>query len=228
MNLLSIDTSSTSGSVAVMKNNKIKYINYQDIKITHSERLMPQIEDSLEKCKIDISAIDGVLIANGPGSFTGLRIGLATAKSICFANKIPLIPISTLKMWAANIMGCDKNILSILDARMDEVYIAVYNSDLETIIEPLNCKPDSIKKLINFPVAIIGDGYEKYKNIIETLNLDYSIPPMHLNQGLADSLFSIFFKEKIKLEYDLKTMSKLQPFYLRKSQAEMKREKKLT
>ena len=83
MNILALSTTSSSGSIAIYKEDHISYINHLDIKITHSERLLPQIDAGLKNSKIGIPDIDLVAIANGPGSFTGVRIGLATAKGVC-------------------------------------------------------------------------------------------------------------------------------------------------
>ena len=118
MNILALSTTSTSGSIAIYKENSIAFISYLDIRITHSERLMPQIAFGLEQSNIELKNLDLVIIANGPGSFTGIRIGLATAKGICMAHEIPLLPVNTLELLAYNLFGSNRDILPFIHSRM--------------------------------------------------------------------------------------------------------------
>ena len=121
MNILGIETSSSWGSVAVVKDDRIVFSSYLDIKVTHSERLLPQIDAALKSSSLQISDLDIIAISNGPGSFTGLRIGLAAAKGLSFPHEIPLYPVNTLRLLAANLYGNEFPILSFMDARMQEV-----------------------------------------------------------------------------------------------------------
>ena len=122
MNILALDTSATSGSIAISVNSKISYISYLDIAVTHSERLMPQINQALQQCKINVNDLDLVAIGNGPGSFTGIRIGLATAKGLCFGLKIPLIAFNTLDILRYNVKLTSLPVAAVIDARMGEIY----------------------------------------------------------------------------------------------------------
>lgn len=226
MNILALSTTSSSGSIAIYKEDHISYINHLDIKITHSERLLPQIDAGLKNSKIAISDIDMVVIANGPGSFTGVRIGLATAKGICMAHNIPLFPINTLKLLANNIVFTDRNILVLIDARMAEVYAALYSPDLEIILPETNTKPVEILNMITEPVIIVGDGAKEFKKEIDESGIDYKLCLEHQNIPLASTLISIALKSEIP-EYDFDRISELEPYYLRKSQAELVRDEKL-
>ena len=223
MNILALSTTSSSGSIAIYKENYISYINYLDIKITHSERLLPQIDAGLKNSKIVISDIDLVVIANGPGSFTGVRIGLATAKGICMAHNIPLLPINTLVLLANNVAFTDRNILALIDARMKEVYAALYSPDLEIIVQETNAKPIDILTVIKEPVIIVGDGSKEFKKEIDESGIDYKLCLEHQNIPLASTLISIALKSDIP-EYDFDKISELEPYYLRKSQAEIVRD----
>lgn len=223
MNILALSTTSSSGSIAIYSGDYISYINHLDIKITHSERLLPQIDAGLKNSKLHISEIDLIVTANGPGSFTGLRIGLATAKGLCFAHKIPLMPISTLELLANNIANSSRNILAIIDAKMQEVYAALYSKDLEILIPEFNTKPQELFKLIEDPVIVVGDGTKKFLPEIEQSGIDFELCLEHLNIPLASTLISIALTSKLP-KYDFDMISELEPNYLRRSQAEIVRE----
>ena len=226
MNILAIDTSSTSGSIAISKKNKIEYIQFLDLKITHSERLMPQIAFGLEQCKMVISDINAILISNGPGSFTGLRIGLATAKGLSYANKIPIIPFNSIEMSAVNLYGNSNNIVVFNDAKMGEVYAGMFTPKLEKIIPSGNFKPQEFLDLVKGKVTIIGSGISVYKELISnTIDADFAL--IHQTLPIASSLISLFELRKIDPIYDLNEVASLEPDYMRKSQAEIVREKKL-
>ena len=225
MNILALSTTSSSGSIAIYKEDHISYINHLDIKITHSERLLPQIDAGLKNSKIAISDLDLVVIANGPGSFTGVRIGLATAKGICMAHSIPLLPINTLELLANNAAFTDRNILTLIDARMKEVYAALYSPDFEILIPGKNAKPVEILEMIKEPVIIVGDGAKEFKKEIEESGIDYKLCLEHQNIPLASTLISIALKSDIP-EYNFDSISELEPYYLRKSQAEIVRDEK--
>ena len=226
MNILALSTTSSSGSIAIYKEDHISYINHLDIKITHSERLLPQIDAGLKNSKIALSDIDLVVIANGPGSFTGLRIGLATAKGICMAHRIPLLPINTLELLANNVAFTDRNILVLIDARMKEVYAALYSSDFEILIPETSAKPTEILNMIKEPVIIVGDGAKEFKREIDESEIDYELCLEHQNIPLASTLISIALKSNLT-KYNFNSISELEPYYLRKSQAEIIRDEKM-
>ena len=226
MNILALSTTSSSGSIAIYKEDHISYINHLDIKITHSERLLPQIDAGLKNSKIGIPDIDLVAIANGPGSFTGVRIGLATAKGVCMAHNIPLLPINTLELLANNVAHSNRNILALIDARMSEVYAALYSSDLEILIPGTSSKPVDFLKMIKDPVIIIGDGAKEFKKEISESGINHIFCLEHQNIPLASTLISIALKNKIP-NYDFESISELEPYYLRKSQAELVKDDKI-
>ncbi len=225
MNILALSTTSTSGSIAIYKENKISFISYLDIRITHSERLMPQIDFGLKQSKLNISDIDLVALANGPGSFTGIRIGLATAKGICMANEIPLLAINTLELLSYNLYKPQIPILAMIDAKMNEIYVALYSANHQELIEPQNANPTKFLKKINQPVIIVGDGAKKFENIIIESNIEYEFAFPHHNLPLASTLISIALNRLIP-KYDFDKIAALEPYYLRKSQAEIIKKKK--
>ena len=226
MNILAINTSSTSGSIALYKKDKISYVCYLDITVTHSERLMPQIDEGLKRSGLSIDDIDVICIANGPGSFTGIRIGLATAKGLAMPNKIPIVPYNTLLLQAYNLYHSGKPILVFNDAKMNEVYTALYDKNMNPIIEPYNTTPQEILNKINEEVCIVGSGIKKYEEYIKESNIKYVEALPHQNLDLAVVMISIFLKEDAEPSYDFDKISALEPYYLRKSQAELVYEKK--
>ncbi|MCF7858754.1 MAG: tRNA (adenosine(37)-N6)-threonylcarbamoyltransferase complex dimerization subunit type 1 TsaB [Candidatus Cloacimonetes bacterium] len=226
MNILALSTTSTSGSIAIYKADHISYINHLDIKTTHSERLLPQIEAGLKNSKLDISEINLVTLANGPGSFTSIRIGLATAKGICLANEIPLEPINTLEMLAHNVIPTHRNILTIIDAKMSEVYAALFTPEMQVLIAARNSTPKQFLSMIDVPVIIVGDGGKLYKQEILDNGIDFLFCQEHQNVPLASTLISIVLEREIP-EYDFNQISSLEPYYLRKSQAELIRNEKI-
>lgn len=226
MNILAICTTSSSGSIAVCKESKIVFSSYLDIKITHSERLMPQLDFGLKQAKLQLADLDLITVANGPGSFTGIRIGLATAKGICMGKEIPLYPVNTLELLAHNAYGTNLLILPFIDAKMDEVYAALYTAQMQEIITPQNAKPAEFLKMIDEPVLILGDGVQKYLSIIEASKIDYRSVLPHQHIPHASTLLSMALQLPQIPAYDFDFIADLQPYYLRKSQAELVKEKK--
>lgn len=227
MNILAFDTSSSSGSIALNVNGTIKYASYFDIHITHSETLLPQIDYCLKSNNLTIQDIDALITANGPGSFTGLRIGLSTAKGICMANEIPLLTYSTLLLLGSNCFGSKLPILSLIDAKMNEVYCAMYTHDLREMFSPRTLAPDDLLDLIHEPILAVGSGYLKYgvDLIKKGLDIHPALPHQHL--PIATGLFSLLELFPQDLHYDFESIANLEPVYLRKSQAEVVRDNKL-
>ena len=126
MKILGIDTSSMAASVAVIEDNKLICEYTINTKKTHSQKLMPMIENMLSLGDLNVRELDAIAVCEGPGSFTGLRIGMATAKAIAHVNDIPVIGVNSLEVLAANMNLCDKKICSILDAQRNQVYMNKY------------------------------------------------------------------------------------------------------
>lgn len=214
MKILAISTSSSIASVALLEDNYIiDELNIYDTK-THSEKLMPLIDQLLTKHKIPLSNIGLIACDNGPGSFTGIRIGVATVKAIAEAQNIPVISCSSLEGLAYNIVGFDY-ICSLIDAKNNQVYSAIFDRNYNLISEYF---ADDIKNLLPIfnkyeNLAFVGDG-SKYVNI--STNFDNTIHSKNIGicgykkylQGLATNADNISI------------------MYLRKSQAERQRDAK--
>ena len=168
--ILNIETSTPNCSVSLSHENNLIDCNEIDSpNYSHSENLHVFIDDLMKRNKLKFNQLKACAISRGPGSYTGLRIGLSAAKGICFGLDIPLISISSLKV-IANAVEFDGLIVSTMDARRDEVYSCIYDSKLNIIEDEkpqiINAK-SFLEYADNKKVLIIGDGQEKCKNLID-------------------------------------------------------------
>ncbi|MCR5837914.1 MAG: tRNA (adenosine(37)-N6)-threonylcarbamoyltransferase complex dimerization subunit type 1 TsaB [Lachnospiraceae bacterium] len=232
MKILAIDSSSMVASVAIA-DEKITIAEYTiNSKKTHSQTLLPMIEDMFEKSEIPKSEIDYIAVAGGPGSFTGLRIGCATAKGLGLAWDKPLVKIPTMDAIAYGVFGVEGVVCSMMDARREQVYAGLYrfvDNEMQTIMEQ---KPVEVRELIEQlnamgeKVTFAGDGIEVYESIIkEAVTTDYVFAPTHTNRNRAAALAALAVKyiEKNKVI----SAAELVPDYLRVSQAERERNEKI-
>ncbi len=170
MKILAFDCSAKAGSVALCEDEHLLGCSLFDAGRTHSEILLPMTEQLLQGLKLTIRDIDALAVTHGPGSFTGLRIGVATVKGLAFGGDIPCVGVSTLEALAQNLMPLDGLFCPVMDARRSEVYTALFqgkNGVLTRLTEdgamPLSLLKD---KLIaqNQPFYLVGDGYTVAKN----------------------------------------------------------------
>lgn len=164
--ILHIETATKVCSVAVSLNGELLSCKEtQADGFIHSEALTGFIQDALSSTGISISDLIAVSFSSGPGSYTGLRIGLSTAKGICFALNIPLISVQTLDAMFALAQGSNKNVIPMLDARRMEVYATVYNS-IGEVIQALDAIVLDENSFSSFePFIVLGDGLEKCKEL---------------------------------------------------------------
>lgn len=224
MNILAIETSSSWGSVALAKESRIVYNSYLDIKVTHSERLLPMIDDALTSSGITLEELDLIALSNGPGSFTGIRIGLSAAKGLCMGAEIPLYYVNTLRLLAYNLYGSSLAVLPMIDARMGEIYASLYSADMQEIIAPCNSKPLDFLSQITENVVICGSGLMRYKSEIEASGIRYYPALLHQQTPQAQVLLSLALQEARNIKYNEEEIANLEPYYLRKSQAELNNE----
>lgn len=228
MKILAIDTSSLSATVALSEDGKLIAEYTVIYKMTHSQIIMPIISEIKERIGLSLDTLDYIAVSSGPGSFTGLRIGAATAKGLGLALKIPIIPVPTLDALAYNIIGFTGIMCPIMDARRGEVYSAFYEWQPEGIkrLSPYYAKPfnEILSEAIdyNMPVMFLGDGVFPYKEKIKESN--FYIAPLNscLQRGasLALAAEALAFKGKFVESKDFV------PEYLRRSQAERERDEK--
>jgi tRNA threonylcarbamoyladenosine biosynthesis protein TsaB len=211
--ILNIETSTKNCSVSISKDGKllaIKELNNGNY--SHAEVLHPFINAVLEEAQIKISDLDAVAISKGPGSYTGLRIGVSAAKGLCFAQNIPLISIETLTSLVHATKIESGVVIPMLDARRMEVYAAVYNSDYDQIreIKAEIIDENSYKEYLEKgTVYFLGDGAEKCKEMIKSANaifIDGIFPSANELCELAHDKYK---------KNDIEDVAYFEPFYLK-------------
>ncbi|MFT5762536.1 MAG: tRNA threonylcarbamoyladenosine biosynthesis protein TsaB [Polaribacter sp.] len=211
--ILNIETSTKNCSVSISKNGElvaIKELNNGNY--SHAEVLHPFINDVLKEAKITIKELNAIAVSKGPGSYTGLRIGVSAAKGLCFSLNIPLISINTLQSLALSISIENGIIVPMLDARRMEVYSAVFdyeNNQIREIKAEIINETSFLSYLETSNVYFLGDGAEKCKSLIT-----------HSNAIFVDSKFpsakemSLLAFDKYK-KNDIENVAYFEPFYLK-------------
>ena len=185
MKILGVDTSTPIGSVGLIDGERFIAEHTLSIVKAHSSRLMPAIDQILKWGDLTVHDVDACAVGIGPGSFTGIRIGVGTIKSLCYALKKPIIGVSTLETIAYNLRYTDKLICPILDARKDEVYGAVFQGgpNLVRKSEDLCVPIETLLSHIDDDAIFVGDGLGRYApTVCERFGDDVS---------LADPIFNV-------------------------------------
>ena len=238
MRILALDSSGLVASVAIVEAGPVEQetiaeytVNY---KKTHSQTLLPMLDEVAKMIELDMESIDAIAVAAGPGSFTGLRIGSATAKGLGLALKKPLIHIPTLEGLAYNLCGTDKIVCPIMDARRGQVYTGIYEFDGDELViledqmaisvEELGEKLQNVEKEIIF----LGDGVPVFRDVLENRIMSgkkVSFAPANMNRQRAASVgaLAVAYYRAGKIE----TAAEHKPDYLRVSQAERERKERL-
>lgn len=232
MKILGIDSSGLVASAAIADEKNIIAEFTVNNKQTHSQTLLPMIEKVVDMSGIELEQIDAIAIAAGPGSFTGLRIGSATAKGIGLALKKPVVSVPTLEGLAYRVSVFDGIICPIMDARRNQVYTGIYKMDKGNLVCLSEQKAVDIHEIIeelekyDEKVIFLGDGVEVHRETIEKeFKKEYCFAPIHLSKQSAAAvavLGDIYFNQG-KAE----DAAEHKPIYLRKSQAEREREERL-
>ena len=232
MRILAIESSSLVASVAIVEDGVTLAEYTANFKMTHSQTLLPMIDSMVSLFGIDLASVDAIAVSGGPGSFTGLRIGSATAKGLGLALNKPLIHVPTVDGTAYNLYGAKSLICPIMDARRNQVYTGIYRfeKDFEVVMEQDAMDiAELIEKLntMGERVIFLGDGVPVYENKIrERMTVPFDFAPAHMNRQRAASiaaLGAVYFADG-KIE----TAADQGPDYLRKSQAEREREERET
>ena len=231
MKILAIETSTYAGSIAVLENERILGEYYFDIGPAHTEKLVPSIDWLLSELGMDRSDLTGVAVSLGPGSFTSLRVGISTAKGICYTLGIPLVGVSSLKVLAMNLPFAHYNICPVIDARKGEVFASLFrstNGEIERMLEDLVISPEELVKIIKDSTIFVGDGALLYKDYLEdNLSGDIMFSPININFPRASNLALSEigkFNEDRDNKYVYDQIMNLAPHYLRKSEAEISKE----
>lgn len=224
--ILALDTSQSSASLALEDDRKLLYSIYFDPDSTHSETLMPAIDAALKFLNKSRKDISQILLAIGPGSFTGLRIGLATAKGIAFGLQIPLAPFSSLQMLAYNAFGCGKPVVAAIDARMQEVYLGVYDHNMQILSAPKVGKAQDFIETIPKDCILVGSAAEMISELLKGIDHPHTVAHLHKNKPCATSLLGLSRLFPATEAYDFEALASLEPEYLRDSAAQIKHRQK--
>ncbi len=235
MKILAIDSSSLTASVAIVE-DEITVAEYTvNYKKTHSQTLLPMLNEIVKMTEQDLTQVDAIALAAGPGSFTGLRIGSATVKGLAQALNKPVVAVPTVDGLAGNLYGTDKLVCPIMDARRNQTYTGLYEFIRKEEMYELNCIKEQcavdIAEIINVinelgrEVIFLGDGVPVFKEIIrEQMKVPFSFAPSTCNRQRASVVGWLAMKlyEQGKFE----SAASHAPEYLRLSQAERERNEK--
>lgn len=221
MIILGIECSALSAGAAVMENGKLLSENFVNCGLTHSETLMPMIDSALMMAGKDIDDVDLIAVSDGPGSFTGLRIGVGTVKGLALGAGKKVLGVSPLEALCYNVKGYSGSIAAIMDARRGQVYCAVYRWEGDKLQSELPiCAMPLVELLEKLPqgAMFVGDGAMAFREkITDVLGEKAQFPPANL---LFQRASSIAAAAEGKEGYDEKM---LMPLYLRRPQAERER-----
>ncbi len=242
MKILAIETSGQVAGCALYEDGSITAVCSVQNKKTHSQSLMPMMEEMKKRMDLDLSSIDAIALTAGPGSFTGLRIGAATAKGLGLALNKPILPVPTVDALAYNLYGAQGVVCPLMDARRRQVYTGIYRFEKKSSDEGELCSPyemhvlrpqcavalEEITEALNAlgqEVIFSGDGVPVYGEMLrEQMKVPYSFAPAHLSRQRAETTAALAASlyerdgEKAFVSADA-----FRPEYLRLSQAERER-----
>lgn len=231
MLVLGLDASAVAGSCAIceLEGEKSRVIaeSFVNTKQTHSQTLLPMVEDMLKSSGVKLEQIDRIAVTSGPGSFTGIRIGVSAVKGLCYAMDIPCVGVSTLHALACNLWGFENSLIcAVMDARCNQFYNALFRADDNS---PKRITPDRAisaeelsKELTAYSdsrIILVGDGAELAQRILSGVNTE--LAPMGIRLQKAESVCLA------SIEYEAVSARELLPTYLRLPQAERERLAKL-
>jgi tRNA threonylcarbamoyladenosine biosynthesis protein TsaB len=229
--LLAVETSTLTGAVALVAGESVVAECRLNVAITHSERLLGTVDHVLKSGGLALADVDALAVAVGPGSFTGLRIGVSTVKSLAFATGKPLVAVPTLDALAWTLPYAAHPVCPILDARKDEVYAALYRTDggrLERLTEYQALAPESLGERLARecpgPVIFVGDGVAPWTAVLRgVLGGDARPAPPGLRLPSAVTVADL---ARAALERgETADPATLVPIYVRRSEAELGRER---
>lgn len=224
MKILAVDTSALTASVSVMDDGIIKGEISYTTALTHSQTVMPMIDELLNSLSLTCDDIDIFACSNGPGSFTGLRIGIGTIKGLAYGLGKKVVGVSTLEALAYNVAHSDLLVAPIMDARRNQVYNALYrfnDGKIECVESPRALSVEELAQTLHEKTIFVGDGVKVYKDTLKDLmgeNAQFALP-----QHCLQSAASVCYAASLKEPCDVNDLSVI---YLRKPQAERELEEK--
>ena len=228
MKILGLDSSGLVASVAIVEDDNLCGVYTVNYKKTHSQTLLPMLDEVAKMIELDMSSIDAIAIAGGPGSFTGLRIGSATAKGLGLALNKPVINVPTVDALAYNLVGHRDLICPLMDARRNQAYTGLYSFDgneMTVVKEQCAVAIEEIVAAVNEQgrsVVFLGDGVPVFSSYIsEHCKVPYIFALAHMNKQNAAAVAALGIR--YMKEGRMETAAEHKPEYLRLSQAERER-----
>lgn len=224
MKILAIDSTANTSTVAILENEKLLALYTANTKNTHSETLLPMVKSLLETVKVTVDEIDAFAVSEGPGSFTGVRIGVATVKGLSFGKEKKCVGVSTIEALANNLEGFSGVVCPIMNARRGQVYTGAFLNGKRIIDDQCMLLCDLIPMLEKYGenIYFTGDGYELVEGID---NERFMKTPEILRYQNAYSVGKVAYRKLLNGEYTSDTDLRVE--YLRKPQAEREREERL-
>jgi tRNA threonylcarbamoyladenosine biosynthesis protein TsaB len=226
MKILAVDTTGGSASVAIVQEKAVLAEIFFDLGRNHSEILLPAIEHILKTACLELSSMDAFACTVGPGSFTGIRIGVSTVKGLALALDRPVVAVSALESLAMNAAGLEMQICPMIDARREQVYAALYadkdSDSLGSVIPETLSGVDDFLERIEGNALFMGTGALKYGDIIRRKMAERgTIAAHHLHRVHASAAGMLAVKKA--LEGNVTDAVRIVPLYLRRSEAEEKK-----
>ena len=225
MKVLGIDTSTSCGALGLVEDDEVIAESLLRSSVTHSERLLVAIDSMLKQCALSVDEIDGWAVSLGPGSFTGLRIGLSTVKGLAYGTEKPVLGIPTLDALASQVGPTPYRICPMLDARKKEVYTALYRYDetneLRRVSAYQAAKPQDLVTEMEERTIFLGEGARTYRHELGEAGFPGAIflpAPFDVLRGSTIA----FLGERRLREGKIDDLSTLTPIYVRPSEAELK------
>lgn len=231
MKILAFETSAKAASVALTQEGKLLGESYQNTGLTHSQTLMVMAQDLLQQCGVAISQLDAMAVAKGPGSFTGVRIGVAAAKGLAWGAELPCIGVSTLSAMAVGLGAWQGYVCPVMDARRSQVYNALFHVDCGKYTRIREDRAISLQELgedvknLSQPIFLVGDGSVLCYNTLLKAVPALVLPPEHRMHQRAVGV--ALEAQRMMQEGAIPPAAELVPNYLRLSQAERERNERM-
>jgi tRNA threonylcarbamoyladenosine biosynthesis protein TsaB len=224
LRILAIDTATPVGSIALVEETLLKAQYTLNVSATHNQRLLPGIHRVLSDCTWTLDSLDAFAVSIGPGSFTGLRIGMSVMKGLAWATEKPLIGVPTLDALAANLSLVPHPVCSALDARKGEIYAAIYRlvdeQPPERLTSYMVIRPENLVELITEKTVFVGDALLSYGDHLQKrLGERLLRAPLHLNSAQAGSV--AWLARYRLLSGVTEEITSCTPLYVRPSEAEL-------